>query len=338
MQQPTISIVHGLLNTEIWLWRRSLEALKDQNYPRHKIEHIVIDGGSSNGADHLAHDYGCRVIRRPDLRNDGAARMGLGIKQTKGDIILFLEPDNIIVGKNWLNEMVRPFIEHSEVIGTFSKYNNAESWMPLFTRYCSLFGINDPVVHYLGKSDKLPRYKSQYDKGELITEKQSYSVVRFTKDSLPTLGDNGHMVRRKPFQRVVRDPYHYLHTDAFIELLSLGYRTYGVVNNSIIHYTGTSIMEFIRRRALYKKLYYDNSRHTRRYYIFNIRSQRDRLNLAKFILYSLTIVEPLMESIRGFISVRDIAWFLHPIMCLSMTLGYGWSEFMHQWEKINQNV
>mgnify|MGYP001571838263 CR=1 FL=1 len=47
----------------------------------------------------------------------------------------------------------------------------------------------------------------------------------------------------------------------------------------------------------------------------------------KYVALSVTIVFPLYESIRGYIKIRDAAWFLHPILSFIMLFAYGASEF-----------
>ena len=326
MRYPTISIVTCSYNSPVWLWKKTLHAISMQQFPVSQIEHIIMDGGSTNGTIELLKRYHTKVVVRKDLLFKPVMRMGLGIAQARGDVVLFLEPDNIMIGRTWLRDMVKPFMDHKDIVGSFSMYNGYESNMPMFTKYCALFGINDPIVYYLGKSEKIPHFLRTYDKGNILYTDNTYTKVQFTRGTLPTLGDNGHMVRRELIMKVNRDPSSFLHTDAFALLAGMGFRTYGVVHNSIIHYTGSSVLDFCRRRIEYKRRYYDDKKNKRAYLVYNPYSFRDKKNLILFILYSLTIVQPLMLSIRGFLSKPESAWFLHPITCFSMVVGYGYSE------------
>lgn len=333
MNTYSVSIVTCSFNSDCRLFEKVLRAVRQQNYDHALIEHLVMDGGSSNGSDALARKFGCRVLQYPEYRDKSLARMGTGIKIARGDIILFLEPDNIIPTKNWLKQMLAPFWEKS-VIGAFSMYNGFEPGMPALTRYTALIGVNDPTVYYLNKSEKLPRFEKKYHLGHMTKETGNYLVVRFSKNDLPTLGDNGHMVRRRIIEKVNRQPEKFLHTDAFAQLVDMGYDTYGVVKNEIIHYTGSDIREFIRRRSLYKKRHYDANRRTRHYYVFDPLSYRDRVRLSLFILYSLTFIQPFFIALRGFFAVCDFAWFLHPVVCFASVLSYTCSELSYQWKHL----
>lgn len=323
---PTISIVTCLYNGNLSIWHKTLEGIKKQKYPKHLIEHIVMDGGSNNATIELAKSYGCIIHVRRDLLKKALVRMKIGIQKAKGEIILLLEPDNIILDKDWLRKMVRPFMDSNNIVGTFSMYNSYESDMPILTKYSALIGVNDPLVYYLGKSEKMPRFQSHYSLGQLVNENKNHYTVRFTKDNLPTLGDNGHMVRRKLILSEIKKMRQFYHTDAFYNLLKKGYDTYGVVKNDIIHYTGSDIIHFFKKRSLYKSQFYDNNAHNRTYFVFSAKSKKDVFNLIKFIIFSVTLIQPLFFSIRGFIKVRSIAWFLHPAACILTVFFYTKSE------------
>jgi glycosyltransferase involved in cell wall biosynthesis len=333
---PSISIVTVSYNTPINLWKKTLDAISSQDYPHSQIEHIVMDGGSTNGTIEFLKRYHAKVVVREDLLFKAVMRMGLGIALARRDLILFLEPDNIMIGRTWLADMVKPFMDHKDIVGSFSMYNGYEPNMPMFTKYCALFGINDPIVYYLGKSEKIPQFLRTYDKGNILYTDDIYTKVQFTRDNLPTLGDNGHMVRRNLIMKVNKDPSKFLHTDAFALLASMGYRTYGVVHNSIIHYTGSDIINFFKRRVEYKGRHYDKLKFRRHYLVYNPHSPEDRKNLVLYIFYSLTVIQPLIVSIRGFIAVPEFAWFLHPIVCFLGVFAYGYSEIRSTYQNFIQ--
>lgn len=326
MSLPSISIVTCTLNPDISTFEKALKMITLQTYPRNLIEHIVMDGGSVNGAIELAKKYHCDVIVRKDLMINAHVRSGLGIKKAKGKLIVSLQSDNILTSKNWLKEMVQPFLDNKKVFCTFSAYNDYKKNMSATTRYGALFGAADPVLYYMGKSDKMPLTQKKYNKGNIIGETPGYWLVKFNKENLPTLGDNGHMFLRSAINRVNRDPQNYVHPDIFAAMLDLGYNTCGIIKNSVFHIIPTSIFYYAKRRVYIKETYYDGWRGNRKYLVFNWQSSKDRLNLIKVTFFSLTFIFPLLESIKGYIKIRDRAWFLHPFACFVMVIAYGYSE------------
>lgn len=303
-----------------------LEGIKMQDYPKNKIEHLIMDGGSDPRIINLAKSYNGLVITREDLKDKALVRMNLGILKATGDIILFLETDNIILDSGWLIKMVSPFTENKNIVGTFSMYNTYEENMPMLTKYSALIGVNDPLVYYLGKSEKMPRFETQYKIGEIIDEKEDYYIVRFKASNLPVLGDNGHMVRRKLIIPEAKKMKQFYHTDAFFNLLTKGLDTYGIVKNTIIHFTGSDLITFFKKRTLYKSQFYDNNASVRTYFVLNKHSKKDLWNTAKFIFFSLTFFQTIYFSIKGFLKIREPAWFLHPIACFLAVFFYTKSE------------
>lgn len=326
---PSISIVTLTFNADLGIFKQSIESIKYQNYPKRKIEQIVVDGGSKNGTIKIAKSYGCKIIERPDLEYETEARKSIGIKKSKNDIILFLEADNILVGEDWLQAMVLPFMEEENVFCTFSMQNSYLKNMPLLTKYCALIGVSDPPVCYLGKSDKIMLDQEKYDKGEILKDLQDYYVVKFNKSNLPTLGDNGHMVKRSIINKVNSDPMIFLHSDAFFDMLCLGYDTYGVIKNSMIHYIGSDVLKLYQRRVVFKERFRDKYIRKRVYLIFDYNSPKDRWNLFKCMIFSLTFIQPFLRALKGYMKVREPAWFLHPVVCFVAVVMYTRSEIKY---------
>lgn len=331
-QLPSISIITNSYNPNLKIFRKSLESIKKQKYPKKLIEHLVDDIGSTNGAVDLAKKYGCKIIKRSDFINTGQfetqERMSLAIKRAKNELILILETDNIMVGNDWLLKMVTPFMGNKKVVSTYSIFNAYEKNMPLLTKYFALFGVNDIFLYYLGKSEKIPLDMKKYDKGEILEEKKDYYLVKFNVNNLPPIGDNGFMVRKKNIDKVNQDSKNFLHTDAFFEMVQKGHDLFGAVKNSMIHYCNGNIWKQYKNRVLMKELFYDNLRNKRNYLTFNPRSKKEIFNLIKFIIFSLTIIMPIMRSLKGYLKKREIAWFLNPVVCFIALITYSYSEFI----------
>lgn len=325
---PTISIVTCTYNPEPEMYTRVLQSIQNQIYPRKKIQHLIFDAGSTNNANKLAKKYGCDVSVRPDLVHFAQVRQSLAIKKARGDLVLILEADNILPTPLWLQEMVKPFLDDPGIFCTFSAYCGYDKSLTATTRYEAFFGTCDPAFYYLGKCDKIPMLDTVYTKGHMLAESSSYWKVKFDTNSLLTMGDNGFLVRRKILNKVNKNPYNYAHSDAFADLLTLGFDTYGVVKNSIIHVQPSSILVCAISRLKIKQYCYDGWRGKRKYLVFNWNSSKDKINIIKFIIYTVTLIVPIYKSLSGYIKIRDKAWFLHPIISYLMLITYSYSEIL----------
>lgn len=331
---PRITVVTGTLNPSLTMLEKVLRSVKNQQYPQDNIEHLVMDGGSTNGCVELARRYGCTVVVPKGQLRGEQVRPALGIMRAKGELVLILESDNILVGSDWLNKMVKPFLDNDKVVCSFSAYNTYEKDMALTTRYCALIGSPDPTLYYLKKTEKIRLDQDSYDKGQILKETDDYWIVKFNPESLPTLGDNGHMFRKSAMLEVLKNPKTYTHTDAFAKMLERGYDTFAVVKNSLIHVMNPDVMKTVKRRVEVKEKFTDFRRGQRHYLVLNWQSKKDRWNLFTYIFFSLTFIEPLLVSVRGYLKIRDRAWFLHPLMCFLMVVGYGGSEIDFQLQRL----
>jgi len=86
-----------------------------------------------------------------------------------------------------------------------------------------------------------------------------------------------------------------------------------VVKNDIIHISGERFWHFFKKRKRYMKDLYLKDFQKRRYLIYN--PKKDKLKIIAYSLYSLTLVLPAIKALKGYLKIKDLAWFLHPIVC-----------------------
>ncbi len=307
-----------------------LERIATQDYPQSKIELVIVDAGSSDGTLDVAKKYvrriGGRIIIRKDYWNSQEARRAVGLHSSKNDIAAYVDSDNFIPTTNWLRQMVFPFTDNPEIVASQTLRYCYIKKSSLLNRYFGLFGFNDPVAFYMGKADRMAWYYEDWHLSGRAKEYRQYYLVEFNAENLPTVGCNGFLVRRKELiANADTRPEAFFHIDVNYDLVRKGYNKFAFVKNCIYHNTADGLWSFLRKRAAYAKEFdsvagYEGER---RYRIFDPKKGTDVLRLLVYALYSITIVKPLYDSIRGYAKKPDLAWFLHPFMCLSFLGIYG---------------
>ncbi len=306
---PSVSFVTCTFNSER-LIEECLRSILELDYPKHLIEILVVDGGSKDRTLPIAKELNCTILEERTGRPEAAT--AIGYNAARHDIIVNFPSDNVITDKDWLKKMVRPFSEHPDIVGSYTLRYEYRREDNVLNRYFALFGAGDVVAYYMNKRDRAAYFETNAPKSANTQDYGTYYLATFQKEYVPTLGANGFLLRRTFAQRVSQDPMSFFHIDSMFDLILQGHTTFAIVKNEIWHRTGENFTNFFKRRIRYIGIYF-HDKHLRRYHIVDI--QKDKWKLAKYVFYSVTFIEPTLEAFRGYLTIRDWAWFLHPVMC-----------------------
>lgn len=317
---PSVSVVIATRNSERTL-ESCLSSVREQGYTS-ALEIVIADGGSVDKTLEIAKTFNSRVIPVPERKQNAEYNKGVAVNAAKNDILLMIDHDNILPHKNWLKKMIKPLLEDNKIFGSGVLRFHYDKKLSLVDRYSALFGATDPVPFFFNKSaHQSYLYDGFHLRGKLISEENDYYKVTLDPSALPALGGNGSVLRRKLLSKAKASPEYFFHIDIHVDLAKQGYITYAFVKDTIIHLTNNNFIPFLRRRRYFIEKYHFVDQTKRRYSIYN--SERDKMALVGFIIYSISIIFPTIDAARGFLKVPDIAWFLHPFMCLGILLVYG---------------
>lgn len=319
---PKISIIIATLNNQRTI-KTCVGYIASQTYPKDRIEYINVDGGSADDTTKILKAYGFKIIKSP-IKRDAEAQRAIGLKAAKHNLIVSIDADNYLENTDWIKQMVQPFIDDQEIVHANTLHYAYRRKTNLFNRYCALFGVLDPIVYYIGRPDRIPQTKTTWSLGVSVKEEKGYFVVEHSKDTLPTVGCNGVVYRRDMLLKYAKSsPEEFLHIDVFADLIDNGFNKFAVVKNDVFHDTAVDIFSLLKKRIAFLSSYFLQSKIQRRYFIYNPRKLADSIKLALFVIYTLTLVKPVHDSIRGYMIVRDTAWFIHPIICLVFLYSYS---------------
>ncbi|EKD94687.1 MAG: glycosyl transferase, partial [uncultured bacterium] len=328
MEKPTVSILIPTLNASSVLGN-CLESIKKQNYPAEKIEIIVADGGSSDGTVEIAKKYGAVVVE--NKLKTGEAGKAAALRAAGGEFAALIDSDNILPDGSWLEQMIEPLLEHEEAVGS-------EPWQYVWRkedgfidRYCSLIGMNDPFVMFLGNYDRVNILTGKWTEVK-HDEKDfgDYLLVGLDKRGVPTIGANGTVFRSGFLKNRVRGDYLFDIDILAKEIKEKGFVKFIKVKNGIIHnFCGRDAGKFARkqRRRVKDYLFHLNKKGGREFGWgeMDLGGQRP-WGMMKFVLYTLLVVPVVGQAILGFLKKADFAWFFHPVACWITLWEYGWGR------------
>lgn len=317
---PSVSVAIAARNSERTL-ALCLSSVRKQNYPA-PIEIVIADGGSIDNTLNIAKQFNAKVVRVPEHKQNAEYNKGMAVKAAKNELLLMIDHDNILPHKNWLKKMIMPLLEDNKIFGSGVLRFHYNKKMSLVDRYSALLGGTDPVPFFFNKSAHQSYFYDGFHlRGKVISEKKEYYKIELNPDALPALGGNGSILRRKLLSKAKSSPKYFFHIDIHVDLAKQGFTTYAFVKDTIIHLTDNSFIPFLRRRRYFIEKYHFVDHSKRRYSVYD--HNVDKIALVGFVFYSSSVVLPTIDSIRGFIKVPDLAWFLHPLMCLGILLVYG---------------
>jgi len=320
-KQPTVSVLIPTLNSARVL-KNCLESIRNQDYPKNKVEIIIADGGSTDQTLQIAKKYGAKIYI--NLLKTGEAGKAVGIKQASGDLIAFIDSDNILPVKNWFKKMVEP-LEDEEIIGSEPieyTYRKNDPWL---TRYFALVGMNDPLCLFIGNYDRMSILTGKWTNFKFpLEDKGNYLKIKFDREPLPTIGANGTLLRKEIFDDLGVVDYLF-DIDILVDILKKRSQIYfAKVKIGIVHtYIEGDIRKFFRKQL---RRINDMSFHRAK----KARSvDWEKLFFWRIVYFQIQccLIFPIFyQMIKGMIRKPDLCWLFHPVACYSTWLIYlyGW--------------
>ena len=104
-QQPSLSVIIPAYNEERTI-DKCIDSVLENNYPKEKMEVIVVDDGSTDKTKELAKRKKVKLLTQ-DHRGKSDA-LNLGIKNSRNEFIICLDADSFME-KDCIKELVKPF-------------------------------------------------------------------------------------------------------------------------------------------------------------------------------------------------------------------------------------
>ena len=310
---PFISVIIPVYNGEKRL-PRCLKSIREQSYPQEKIEIIIVDDDSQDHTVQIATEqFGARIVKNGT--HDPERGKSIGIEHARGEYLFFIDDDNILTHKTWMENLVRAVVVENCVGGQAAKFAFREN-ASLPDRYMALFGCGDPAVYYLHRRDHMMKTeKAWHLGGKVVKDTREYFKIKFDSKTLPTIGSQGFLIRKEYVYLIKWQPFFY-HIDSNLELIKKGYDNYIILKDTVVHNHSVDYKDFMRKiRRNSTQLGSDDQYRTYSYDLTFPRLIRLGLTLGTFVI-------PLIDSIKGFLKFPSKAWFLHPVVCFQVALVY----------------
>jgi glycosyltransferase involved in cell wall biosynthesis len=147
--KPKVSYILAILNG-IATIKDCLGSVINQQHD-YPYEVLVLDGGSTDGTLNVIKDFArkysqVKLIHNPHKLSEGKGNgKDMGVSLAKGNYLVFLDHDNILLHKDWLKIMLRPMEEDKSIMATQSLLRYRKGDSP-FLKYINALGVEDPFA------------------------------------------------------------------------------------------------------------------------------------------------------------------------------------------------
>lgn len=308
---PKVSFIIPTLNAA-WILKKCLISIRSQSYPSKKIEIIISDAGSTDKTVSIAKKYQCKIITNPFINQEPGKNLGL--KNATGDICFFLDADNVLANKNWIQKMVKPYQENHNVKGLLPqtippKDSNS------FNRYLGYL-FTDPFTWFVYGNAANPKdYGKIYNP---IVKTSDYTIYKFTVMNHPLFGLAQGVGTTRNFKKTGVGLYDDIL--AGIKLIKEGGLIAYVPHAGVYHYHVDGFKNFLQKyqwriRNNFQQRYKGFGLVNREKYMSTKRKRRRML----FLLYSFSLLFPLIDALKLSIIYRDFVMLWH----LPASMGLG---------------
>jgi biofilm PGA synthesis N-glycosyltransferase PgaC len=131
---PLVSIVMPAYNEEKYIVP-AIRSLLDMDYPRDKLDIIIVDDGSTDNTYKVAKAFECASLRVFTKQNAGkGAALNFGLKKARGELVATMDADSY-VGPSTIRELIAYFDDPEVMAATPAvKIRPSDSWLKEFQR------------------------------------------------------------------------------------------------------------------------------------------------------------------------------------------------------------
>lgn len=119
---PKISVIVPNYNDASRL-SKCIRSLLDLNYPKEKLEIIIVDNGSKDNSLQVIKEFPVKLLMEKNIKGSYAAR-NLGVKNAEREVLAFTDSD-CVVDKQWLMNAVK-YLAEEDVGGVAGKILGGE--------------------------------------------------------------------------------------------------------------------------------------------------------------------------------------------------------------------
>ncbi len=302
---PKISLVIPTINEERNI-KNCLDSVFSQDYPKTKLEVIVVDDESTDGTLSIVRRYPVKILKN-GFKHGEIGKM-IGFRAAKGKYFMYLDADVELISKDFFKKLVLPLEDDSTIIASFTKEGTG-SGSPAIERYLSFDSL---------QRDGLYQWLTPPVESTISQTYDNYFLCKYSPDRIPPSGRCLH--RRQKLSSLTRAYEMFFELD-FLKILVLnGLTDFAYVPQAVLyHHHVTSFSELLRKRRYNLTKVYRSHVKNGLYTWINWKNPFDIFKLGIWVIYANLFIPSLVTGIYKSIKYRDWAGLYEPIVNLIVT-------------------
>lgn len=309
-----ISVIMPTYNASCTL-EESLKSIRMQSYNQNQIEILIVDGGSTDCTIEIAQKYNAIILENKKRLPEYAKEIGL--EYGHGKYAIYMDSDEVLIDKNTLQKRVQVFLDDQNIKGVVSDGLICNKTVKPIARYANYTG--DPFSYFIYQYNGYKRTESM-SKTYQHENRKEYILYKFKEnDSLP-LFDAGvsmfDLTKAKQLYIDYKDKKNF--ASNLFNILMNDSHCIAIVEGDLIYHLPQmdlrGYMAKLKWRVL-NNIFGKKEGQTG----FASRARTDKkINKRKFlyVIYSVTLVGPIYDSIKLTIKNRDGVFLLHVFLNL----------------------
>lgn len=305
MELPLISIVVLTLNEEKNIGR-CLKSIFRQDYPKDKLEVIVVDDGSTDRTVEIARNFPVRILTNG--KKDADLSATIGFHAATGDFFAAIGADMRFRGKDWFKKMTKPSMENPDIVTAVTKFYPHPN-DSLITKYLNLDLLQRDLVYQIFSIG----FK------EVISQKRKgYYICQYSANKIPPQAHG--LYRVSVMRKIIKQQKIWYDMGNLVLLVKNGYRRFAYVPNAgYYHFHADSLKSVLGKRIRnIERSYLRYSAQEGHFRWFDLKNPKDLAKIILLIISANLFFPILLLSIFRMIKYRNWLYILEAPVTLAL--------------------
>ncbi len=285
----------------------AIRSVKMQNYPKNKVEIIVIDDASTDTTLEVAKKYKTRTLTNGT--HNMYKSLSMGYHAAKGDFCFQLDQDVELKSKNFIRDMITPLVDDTTLTGTFTRYypGRDPSWVNRYLSY-------EPA-----QQDPLFEYFSAPIKNLIVEKRGNYFICDYSSKNIPPITLMFFRMKHLKKSPLWKDEQFFDH-ETLMGVISCGYTRFAYVPSAgLYHKHVDSLAHLFSKRARNLKNHYLKTDSKYKYKWFDATTLKGILKIIIWIIYANLIIPATIRGIYRALKFKDHVFLAEPFITVAVT-------------------